>query len=244
MVCERTCSCRDEMDKSSWKTVDAFDLSHSSHLWIQIILIWGKFRTTMQIKIVSKSWFCKSPLKTPNQKKMFFGNRTFVSITCMCKKQTPVSHSSTETEVFFFDAVYAWMGFMLSIFRTQWSKYFILHKIPSKDIHLIHIDYVPSNGTHSRSNVMLYVVEDNETNRDENDDYKRRAHNETCVKHTQSCFLIGCVTELILNLKIQIRCVGTKHQLADILTKSNFTRDEWNNFSFVQHQSFQLYLLR
>ena len=48
-----------------------------------------------------------------------------------------------------------------------------------------------------------------------------------------------------LDPKIQIRYIDTKHQLADILTKGNFTRDEWNNlFSFVQHQTFQIYLLR
>ena len=29
--------------------------------------------------------------------------------------------------------------------------------------------------------------------------------------------------------KIQIRYFGSKHQIADILTKGNFTRDEWNN---------------
>ena len=32
-----------------------------------------------------------------------------------------------------------------------------------------------------------------------------------------------------LDSKIQIRYLDTKHQLADILTKGNFTRDEWNN---------------
>ena len=32
-----------------------------------------------------------------------------------------------------------------------------------------------------------------------------------------------------LNSKIQIRYSDTKHQLADILTKSTFTRYEWNN---------------
>ena len=32
-----------------------------------------------------------------------------------------------------------------------------------------------------------------------------------------------------LDQKIQIRYTDTKHQLADILTKGNFTRDEWNN---------------
>ena len=32
-----------------------------------------------------------------------------------------------------------------------------------------------------------------------------------------------------LDPKIQIKYVDTKHQLADMLTKGNFTRDEWNN---------------
>ena len=40
---------------------------------------------------------------------------------------------------------------------------------------------------------------------------------------------IGCLTELILILKFRFRYIDTKHQLADILTKGNFTRDEWNN---------------
>ena len=35
----------------------------------------------------------------------------------------------------------------------------------------------------------------------------------------------------IINLdpKIQIRYIDTKHEIADILTKGHFTRDEWNN---------------
>ena len=40
---------------------------------------------------------------------------------------------------------------------------------------------------------------------------------------------IGCLIGLFLDPKIQIRYIDTKHQLADILTRSNFTRDEWNN---------------
>ena len=31
-----------------------------------------------------------------------------------------------------------------------------------------------------------------------------------------------------LDSKIPIRYIDTKHQLADILTKANFIRDEWN----------------
>ena len=40
---------------------------------------------------------------------------------------------------------------------------------------------------------------------------------------------IGCLKGGIWNPKIQIRHIDTKHQIADILTKGNFTRDEWNN---------------
>ena len=42
--------------------------------------------------------------------------------------------------------------------------------------------------------------------------------------------MIGYLIELILTPnKIQIKFIDTKNQLADILTKGNFTRDEWNH---------------
>ena len=41
--------------------------------------------------------------------------------------------------------------------------------------------------------------------------------------------LIGCLIESIWDTKIQIKYVDTKNQLADILTKGSFTRDEWNH---------------
>ena len=42
---------------------------------------------------------------------------------------------------------------------------------------------------------------------------------------------IGCLLfdRINLDIKIQIRYIDTKHQLADIFTTGNFTRDEWNN---------------
>ena len=41
--------------------------------------------------------------------------------------------------------------------------------------------------------------------------------------------LIGCLVESIWTPNIQIKYIDTKNQLADILTKGNFTRDEWNH---------------
>ena len=41
--------------------------------------------------------------------------------------------------------------------------------------------------------------------------------------------LIGYLTESIWTPRFRSGNIDTKHQLADILTKGNFTRDEWNN---------------
>ena len=38
-----------------------------------------------------------------------------------------------------------------------------------------------------------------------------------------------------LDPKIQTKYIDSKKQLADILTKGNFTRDEWNHLLFVSH---------
>ena len=49
------------------------------------------------------------------------------------------------------------------------------------------------------------------------------------VSRTHRVALDWLVDRINLDSKIQIRYLDTKHQLADILTKGNFTRDEWNN---------------
>ena len=52
-VCEQTCSCGNEMNKSMWQTFGAFDLLHSSHMWIQARFFCGKHSTTLHMRIVS-----------------------------------------------------------------------------------------------------------------------------------------------------------------------------------------------
>ena len=47
-----------------------------------------------------------------------------------------------------------------------------------------------------------------------------------------------------LDPKIQIKYVDTEHQLADILAKGNFTRDEWNNLLYLYNISHFSSLLR
>ena len=56
--------------------------------------------------------------------------------------------------------------------------------------------------------------------------------------------LIGLFDRINLDPKIQIKYIDTKNQLADILTKGNFTREEWNHLLTLFNIShFQFYIL-
>ena len=50
------------------------------------------------------------------------------------------------------------------------------------------------------------------------------------VSRTHRVALDWLFDRINLDPKIQIKNIDTKNQLADILTKGNFTRDEWNHF--------------
>ena len=61
------------------------------------------------------------------------------------------------------------------------------------------------------------------------DDFKgKKSCNETCFQNPQSCSY-WWFDRTNLDPKIQIKYIDTKNQLADMLTKGNFTRDEWNH---------------
>ena len=49
------------------------------------------------------------------------------------------------------------------------------------------------------------------------------------VSRTHKVALDWLCARICLDTKIQKRYIDTKHQLADILTKDNFTRDKWNH---------------
>ena len=51
------------------------------------------------------------------------------------------------------------------------------------------------------------------------------------VSRTHRVALDWLFDRINLDPKIQIKYIDTKNQLADILTKGNFTRDEWNHLS-------------
>ena len=95
------------------------------------------------------------------------------------------------------------------------------------NLDLTDIDRVPSNATLSSSNVMMYVFEDNEAVIKMM--IERRSPTMRHVSRTHRVALDWLFDRIIIDSTFQIRHIDTKHQLADKLTKGNFTRHEWNN---------------
>ena len=172
-----------------------------------------------------------------------FGSHTFAPISWMCK-----SFLSAGSRMDGIPALDLW----------EWVIEVIIHSLPNQtnktkavreprrnlsatlqsnmrkqiptthsNLDLNNIDHVPSSGTHSGFNVMLYVFEDNEAVIKMI--IKGRSPTMRRVSRTHRVALDWLFDRINLVSKIQIRYIDTKHQLADILTKENFTRDEWNN---------------
>ena len=176
-----------------------------------------------------------------------FESHTFVPISWMCKKQTSVSHGSTEAEVISLDAGLRMDG------------------IPALDLWdlLIEVFHSSPNGTNKTKDVreprgnlsatpqsnMRQQIPTTNTNPDLTDidhvpamlcvfkDYeavikmiiKGRSPTMRHVSRTHRVALDWLFDRINLDSKIPIGHIDTKNQLADILTKGNFTRDEWNN---------------
>ena len=89
------------------------------------------------------------------------------------------------------------------------------------------IDAVPSNVQSARQEALLYVFEDNEAVIKMI--IKGRSPAMRHVSRTHRVALDWLFDRINLDPKIQVKYIDTKNQLADILTKGDFTRDEWNH---------------
>ena len=88
-------------------------------------------------------------------------------------------------------------------------------------------DSVPSNVQSASQEALLNVFEDNEAVIKMI--MKGRSPTMRHVSRTHRVALDWLFDRINLDPKIQITYIDTKNQLADILTKGNFTRDEWNH---------------
>ena len=171
-----------------------------------------------------------------------FGSHTFVPTSWMCKKQTSVSHSSTESEIISLDtglrldglpALELW-DLIVSVFGNvshvsdrAGQPVNGKNKSHNKIDVVQDIDLVPSNLQSANREALLYVFEDNEAVIKMI--MKGRSPTMRHVSRTHRVALDWLFDRINLDPKIQIKYIDTKNQLADILTKGNFTRDEWNH---------------
>ena len=99
---------------------------------------------------------------------------------------------------------------------------------------LNNVDFIHSKVQSSHQEALLYVFEDNEAVIKMI--VKGRSPTMRHVSRTHRVALDWVFYRINLDSKIQIKYIDTKNQLADILTKGNFTRDEWNHlFVFVSY---------
>ena len=182
---------------------------------------------------------------TSGGKSCFSGSHTFVPISWMCRKQTAVSHSSTESEIISLDTGLRLDGLpalelwdLLVLVLGNVSRVSDRSGQPVNDVHKRHksqknidvmkdIDSVPSNVQSARQEALLYVFEDNEAVIKMV--IKGRSPTKRHVSRTHRVAVDWLFDRVNLDSKIQIKYIDTKNQLADIVTKANFTRDEWND---------------
>ena len=163
----------------------------------------------------------------------------------MCKKQTSVSHSSTESEIISLDtglrldglpALELWdliVSVLGNVPRVSDSTGKLVTDVDKREksqsrIDMIRdIDLVPSNVQSAHHEALLYVFEDNEAVIKMI--IKGRSPTMRHVSRTHRVALDWLFDRINLDPKIQIKYIDTKNQLADILTKGSFTRDEWNH---------------
>ena len=177
-----------------------------------------------------------------------FVSHTFVPIRWMCKKQTSVSHSSTESEIISLDArlrldgipvLCLWDLIVLVLGNTDQNhdrtgrpvvcRAMNHERQQSRGVINVwdNVDLVPSNVQFSHQEDLLYVFEDNEAVIKMI--IKGRSPTMRHASRTHRVALDWSFDRISLDSKIQLNILTSKNQPADMLTKGNFTRDEWNH---------------
>ena len=169
------------------------------------------------------------------------GPNTYVPISWICKKQGAVSHSTAEAEVIALDAGVRMEGVPALSFWELVIDVFEPSSAPSRPPALTlneqlqwrrklynafeAVDYVPPSLPPSTGNAKLYALEDNDAVIKMT--VKGRSPNLRHVGRTHRVDLDWLFDRIRLDPGVFIKFVGTKEQLADILTKGSFTAEAW-----------------
>ena len=179
VVSEQTCTIDYEMDQSLWQTPESFDILHPSHMWIQT--------KQCRLGLFQDSDFAgdlEDSKSTSGWTLWVFGTHTCVPISWKCKKQTSVSHISTESEIISLDAglrldgipaLDLWDLIVLVLGNTIQTHDRTVQPVvncdkshgPNKRSQGMfnvsnNVDCVPSNDQFSHQEGLLYVFEDNQ----------------------------------------------------------------------------------
>ena len=181
------------------------------------------------------------------------GPSTFVPISWLCKKQGAVSHSSSEAEVIALDAAVRMEGIpSLSL----WEEVVQVFSSPNgekqsppkaeeskkaKDLlsYLSDVDHVPCNIPMSSGKAKLVVLEDNDAVIKMT--IKGRSPNMRHVSRTHRVDLDWLFERVRDDPGIGMKFVGTKEQIADLMTKGSFTGAQWKTLCHLANigKSFQ-----
>ena len=167
------------------------------------------------------------------------GSHTFVPISWMCKKQTAVSHSSSEAEIIALDAALRLEGLpslmlwdlILDLYspkqsaKSQGNSLVVPPTHLSPQSILSQVDAVPPSYPSSTGRGRLIIFEDNDAVIKMT--VKGRAPTLRHVPRTHKVDLDWLFERLREDPGVFIRYVGTKEQIADIFTKGAFTADHW-----------------
>ena len=100
---EQTCTIDHEMDQSMWQTPESIDFIYSSYSEYKKYCYVGNTAKQCRLGLFQDSDFERDleDSESTSGGICVFGSHTFVPISWMCKKQTSVSHSSTESAIIF-----------------------------------------------------------------------------------------------------------------------------------------------
>ena len=241
-----------DRSKNGPKLIISFDLLHSSHKWIQTRLTCGKQCGTVQIGTDSRLRFCRRSwgLKIHFRWNIMHFRKSYVLFqSAGCARNKLQFHTVNRIRNHFLGCRIKYGRYTRTWFvgsdrrsssrnthhndqvRGDQCKSPTRKKIHGKMDDLDNVDFLSSNVQSSHQEPLLYVFEDNEAVIKMI--IKGRSPTIRHVSRTHRVALDWLFDRIILDTKIQIKYIDTKNQLADILTKGNFTRDEWNHLLCV-----------